>query len=93
VEPGFYDLRKPGPRGFGQGSMHTTMSGTSGFNKAFAYSGSQKLVRKSEFEHMHNGEARKKSVESSKGFLTSKVAEPFTNLNKMGYSIEPYERK
>ena len=27
VEPGFYDLRKPGPRGYGTGCMSTTMSG------------------------------------------------------------------
>ena len=93
VEPGFYDLRKPGPRGSGTGSMHTTMSGSAGFSKPFSYSGSQKLVRKSEFEHMHNGEQRKKSVESSRGFMTSKVSEPFTHLNKIGYSIDPYERK
>jgi len=42
---------------------------------------------------MHNGAARKKSIESSRGFLTSKIAEPFTNQNKMGYAMEPYERK
>ena len=35
VEPGFYDLRKPGPRGYGTGSMNTTMSGHSLQQKAF----------------------------------------------------------
>jgi hypothetical protein len=93
VEPGFYDLRKPGPRGYGTGSMGTTMSGHALNAKSFTYSGSQKLVRKSEFEHHHNGAPAKKVIESSKGFMTSKIADPFTNMNKIGYSLDPYERK
>lgn len=92
VDPGQYDLRKPGPRGAGTGCINSTMRSQS-MDKTFKYSGSQKLVRRSEFEHMHNGPPKKVEPETKKGFLTSSVPEPFTNMNTIGYSIEPYERK
>jgi len=95
VDPGQYDLRKPGPRGAGTGHINTTMRSQSqpAGVKPFTYSGSQKLVRRSEFEHMHNGPPARPTPDPLPGFLNSKVPEPFTSMNKIGYSEEPYERK
>jgi len=41
---------------------------------------------------MHNGPPPAKCPEKLPGFMSSKTPEPFTNLNQMGYSLEPYER-
>lgn len=99
VDAGQYDLRKGGPRGAGTGCVNSMGSGGSppmhsvhSGMKPFGFSGSNKLVRKSEFEHMHNGPAGPKNPEKLRGFMTTKTPEPFTNMNTMGYSLEPYER-
>jgi len=42
---------------------------------------------------MHNGADAKKANETLRGFMTSKTPEPFTNMNTIGYSLEPYERR
>lgn len=93
VDPGQYDLRKPGPRGMGTGGPNSTMRSSSQNTGAFKYSGSQKLVRKSEFEHMHNGPAPKADDWRKTGFISTGGKNPkhFTNLNTIGYSEEPYE--
>ena len=100
VDAGQYDLRKPGPRGAGTGCINSLGAGSAvpdhsvhSGKKPFGFSGSNKLVRKSEFEHMHNGPSAKKIPESKKGFYTSNTPEPFTQLNTIGYAIDPYERK
>lgn len=100
VDAGQYDLRKPGPRGFGTGPINSrgscdppahSVSANNG-KKPFGFSGSNKLVRKSEFEHIHNGAPVKPERDTLRGFTTSKTPEPFTNMNTIGYRCEPYER-
>jgi hypothetical protein len=94
VDAGQYDLRKGGPRGAGTGHVNTTMRSMSqpSGTKAFTYSGSQKLVKRSEFEHMHNGPPARPNPDSLKGFLSTVTPEPFTSMNKLGYHDEPFER-
>jgi hypothetical protein len=99
VDAGQYDLRKQGPRGAGTGCINSMGAGGSppshsvhSGKKPFGFSGSNKLVRKSEFEHMHNGPAARKNPEKLRGFMSTKTPEPFTNMNTIGYAIEPYER-
>jgi hypothetical protein len=101
VDAGQYDLRKAGPRGAGTGCVNSISHGggvppehsVHSGKKPFGFSGSNKLVRKSEFEHLHNGPPPRKNPEKLPGMACTKTPEPFTNLNTMGYSIEPYERK
>lgn len=60
--------------------------------KPFVTSGN-KFVRKSEFEYIPLGPPKRSTPESAPRFATRVKAEPFTSLNKLGYSIEPFERK
>jgi hypothetical protein len=101
VDAGQYDLRKAGPRGAGSGCINSISKGSNksppqhsvhSGAKAFGFSGSNKLVRKSEFEHMHNGPPALKNPEKLRGFMSTKTPEPFTNMNTIGYAIDPYER-
>jgi len=54
---------------------------------------SNKKVRKSEFEYMELGPQTRPTPESKPRFSTRVKPEPFTNLNKIGYVEDPYERK
>jgi len=54
---------------------------------------SNKKVRKSEFANIPLGPAPRAVPESAPRFATRVKPEPFTNLNKMGYSEDPYERR
>lgn len=75
IDPGQYYLRR----------------GTSAQPRPFMPSGSNKLVKKSEFEHMHNGPAKRRESESRPGFFNRKNYLPFTS--KIEYICDPYERK
>jgi hypothetical protein len=77
-DPGQYILRKP--------------RSSSQVSKPFVTSGNKK-VRKSEFEYIPQGPPKRGVPESAPRFATRVKAEPFTNLNTLGYSLEPYERK
>ena len=61
-------------------------------DKPFISMHGERSVHHSEFFHMHNGNVRK-VPESKKNFLNKKNIEPFTNLNKIGYTEDPHERK
>lgn len=57
-----------------------------------------KTVRKSEFNYIESDEpkgshALRTFTGRFGGFYNRKTAEPFTTLNKIGYTEEPYERK
>ena len=54
---------------------------------------SNKKVRKSEFEYIPLGPPKRPVPESAPRFATRVKAEPFTNLNNMGYAEDPYEHK
>ena len=54
---------------------------------------SNKKVRKSEFSNIPLGPPQRSVPESAPRFATRVKAEPFTNLNRMGYSEDPYERR
>jgi len=62
-------------------------------NKPFVNMHGNRSVKKSEFEYMYNGLAPPKLIETKKGLHINKNPEPFTSLNKIGYSEDPYERK
>ena len=63
VDPGQYYLRR---------------ANSTAPSKPFVSSGSNKLVRKSEFEHMHNGAPPKNMRETLPGFHNRKNFLPFT---------------
>lgn len=57
-----------------------------------------KSVRKSEFAYNDNDErkgshALRPFADRPGGFYNRKTTEPFSNLNSIGYSEDPYERK
>ena len=80
VDPGKYNgsLRKP--------------RSNSQISKPFLAQSNRK-VRHSEFEYKPLGPPSRPVPESAPRFGTRVKAEPFTSLNKMGYSEDPYERK
>ena len=54
---------------------------------------SNKKVRRSEFPYIEQGPPQRSIPETAPRFATRVKNEPFTNLNKLGYSMDPYERK
>ena len=42
---------------------------------------------------MHNGAAARPNPDGLRGFMTTVIADPFTNLNKIGYSEDPLEEQ
>ena len=74
------------------GKYNGSLRGSSTPQKPFL-TASNKKVRKSEFEYMPQGPAQRVMPESAPRFATRVKAEPFTNLNKMGYSEDPFEHK
>lgn len=54
---------------------------------------SNKKVRTSEFQWKPEGPPARPVPESAPRFATRVKADPFTSLNKLGYSEDPYERK
>lgn len=79
-DAGQYILRKPENRSQSQ------------LTKAWVQSGSNKTVRKSEFPYIELGPPARPKPEPLPRFGTRVKADPFTSLNKLGYSLEPYER-
>ena len=79
VDPGKYNQSLRGMRSNSQ-------------NKPFLTQSNRK-VRHSEFEYIPLGPPKRPVPESAPRFATRVKAEPFTNLNQMGYSEDPYERK
>lgn len=61
--------------------------------KPWANSGDKKTVKKSEFLYTPLGPPARPVPETLPRFKTHVKAEPFTNLNNIGYSEDPYERK
>ena len=79
-DPGQYILRKPRSNSqIAQVKPFTTCS--------------NKKVRHSEFVWKPEGPPARPVPESAPRFATRVKAEPFTSLNKLGYSEDPYERK
>jgi hypothetical protein len=76
-DPGQYIMRKSAK------SVH----------KPWVQSGSNKLVRKSEFPYKELGPAPRPKPESLPRFGTHTKAEAFTNGNGIGYTEDPYERR
>ena len=58
----------------------------------FKTSGNKKIKR-SEFPYIEQGPPVRSSPETAPRFATRVKAEPFHNLNKIGYTIDPFERK
>ena len=81
IDPGQYSLRKPRPNSQVQSPA-----------KPFKTQGNKK-VRNSEFQYIELGPPARPTPESKPRFATRVKAEPFTNLNRIGYSEDPYERK
>lgn len=83
VDPGKFNgsLRKP--RSNSVSTNHMTPFSTT----------SNKKVRKSEFEYIPLGPADRPTPETAPRFATRVKADPFTSLNKLGYSEDPYERR
>jgi len=68
-----------------------------GHNTPFTTQGN-KSVRKAEFAYNDTNErkgshALRPFADRPGGFYNRKTAEPFTNLNGIGYKEDPYERK
>ncbi len=83
VDPGQYILRKSyEPK---NGGRPQTSSGV------FRPSGSNKTIRKSEFEHKHNGPPVRPEPEKRKNFLTRFTYEVFQK--KVPYTEDLYENK
>ena len=81
IDPGQYIMRKPRATSTDQKPRQPFITC------------SNKKVRKSEFEYMPLGPPKRPVPESAPRFQTRVKAEPFTSLNKMGYSEDPYEHK
>jgi len=62
-------------------------------SKPFINMHGNRTVARSEFIHMPNGPQSMKTPEKAKGLHIKKNPEPFTSLNKLGYTEDPYERK
>lgn len=52
-----------------------------------------RTVRNSEFEHINEDKQKPAKATDKPGFYNRKTYEPFTNLNKIGYQEDPFERK
>ena len=61
--------------------------------KPWVQSGSNKKVKKSEFQYIEHGPPPRPTPETLPRFKTHVKAEPFTNANNIGYTEDPYERK
>jgi len=53
---------------------------------------SNKLVRKSEFEYIPLGPPERPVPESAPRFATRVKADPITHFDRIGHSLDPYER-
>ena len=60
--------------------------------KPWIQSGSNKTIRKSEFPYIELGPQARPKPEPLPRFGTRVTPDPFTSLNKLGYSIDPFER-
>ena len=60
--------------------------------KPFITSGN-KLVRKSEFEYIPLGPPARPTPESAPRFATRVKADPITHFDRIGHSLDPYERR
>ena len=58
----------------------------------FKTTGNRK-IRRSEFPYIEQGPPKRPEPETAPRFGTRVKAEPFTNLNQIGYRVDPYERK
>lgn len=85
VDPGQYFLRKPDSRKSESKDERRNSAAV------FKYSGGPKLVRRSEFEHLHNGPPARPEIETRKNFLTRSTAERFQG--KVPYTEDLYENK
>ena len=79
-DAGQYILRKSNDRSKSQ------------LTKPFVHSGSNKTIRKSEFPYLELGPPARPTPEPLPRFGTRVKADPFTSLNKIGYSLDPFER-
>ena len=75
VDPGQYFLRKPDPPARSKSALSGTRSVSHCTN--FKPSGSNKLVRRSEFEHVHNGPPPRPDQVKLRNFLTRFACETF----------------
>ena len=60
--------------------------------KPWVNSGCNKKVKKSEFFYTEVGPPERPTPDPLPRFATRVKPEPFTNLNKIGYAEDPYER-
>ena len=77
VDPGQYFLRKPENPDSKIKRMAVNVGGSVSHSSIFNYSGSNKKVRHSEFEHLHNGAPARATPEPKKNFLTRFTYETF----------------
>ena len=75
------------------GKYNASLRSSSCNGKPFVNMHGNRTVRKSEFPHMAEHKAKCPTPESKPGFYNRKTSEPFTNLNGIGYQLDPYERK
>lgn len=90
VDPGQYFLRKPDNNSKLK-KQAVMVGGSVSHSNIFNYSGSNKKVRHSEFEHLHNGPAPRATPEPKKNFLTRFTYETFQK--KIPYTEDLYENK
>ena len=91
VDPGQYFLRKPDSANSKLKRMAVNVGGSISHSSIFNYSGSNKKVRHSEFEHLHNGPNPRATPEPKKNFLTRFTYETFQK--KIPYTEDLYENK
>jgi hypothetical protein len=76
VDPGQYFLRKPDNNSRLK-KQAVMVGGSVSHANIFQFSGSNKKVRHSEFEHLHNGPPPRPTPEPKKNFLTRFTYETF----------------
>jgi hypothetical protein len=89
IDPGQYFLRKADNTKLYRNSV--IVGGPAAHTTNFKSSGGNKLVRKSEFEHLHNGPPPRPASTLKKNFLTRFTAETFQS--KIMYTEDLYETK
>ena len=90
VDPGQYFLRKPDNNSRLK-KQAVNVGGSVSHSNIFNYSGSNKKVKHSEFQHLHNGPALRATPEPKKNFLTRFTYETFQK--KIPYTEDLYENK
>lgn len=90
VDPGQYFLRKPDNNSRLK-KQAVNVGGSVSHSNIFNYSGSNKKVKHSEFQHLHNGAALRATPEPKKNFLTRFTYETFQK--KIPYTEDLYENK